>query len=91
MQFEEFVRQVDGAVRAASPVDAFAQGKTARWTTRARSAEVAVVEPRNVSVTLGSAGTPGPDARAADTTWYPIDAALVPVVSRRIAAYLGEA
>ncbi len=59
MQFEEFVRQVDAAVREASPVDAFAHESTARWTTRARSAEVAVVEPRNVSVTLGSAGKAG--------------------------------
>ncbi|HEY4439076.1 MAG TPA: hypothetical protein VGN14_01410 [Candidatus Elarobacter sp.] len=86
MQFEEFVGAVDAAVRTASPVDAFAgpEGKTARWTTRARNAEVAVVEPRNVSVTLDGSGKP-------ETTWYPIDAALVPVVSRRIAAFLGEA
>ncbi len=91
MKFEEFVREVDAAVRAASPVDAFAHDTTARWTTRTRRAEVAVVEPRNVSVTLSSSAKPGVGAPPADSTWYPIDAALVPVVSRRIAAYLGEA
>jgi hypothetical protein len=87
MQYEEFVREVDAAVRATATVDTFAkpQANLARWETRARNAAVALVEPRNVSVTLaGSSEPPG-------TTWYPIDAALVPVVSRRIAAYLGEA
>ena len=87
MQFEEFVRDVDAAVRAGTTVDRFEgpDAREARWETRARNAAVALVEPRNVSVTLaGSAEAPA-------TTWYPIDAALVPVVSRRIAAYLGEA
>jgi hypothetical protein len=87
MQYEEFVREVDAAVRASATIDAFEkpQATLARWQTRARNAAVALVEPRNVSVTLaGSAEAPG-------TTWYPIDAALVPVVSKRIAAFLGEA
>ena len=87
MQFAEFVREIDAAVRAIASVDRFdsAHASEARWETRARNAAVALVEPRNVSVTLAGS------AEAAGPTWYPIDAALVPVVSRRIAAYLGEA
>jgi hypothetical protein len=42
------------------------------------------VPPLNVSVALESPG------RADVTTWYPVDPALVPVVSGRIAAFLGE-
>jgi hypothetical protein len=52
---------------------------------RERHVDVALLPPLNVSVALQSPGQP------AVTTWYPIDAALVPVVSRRIAAYLSEA
>ena len=87
MQFNEFVREVDAAVRASATVDRFdgPQANEARWHARARNAAVALVEPRNVSVTL--TGSP----EGAGTTWYPIDAALVPVVSRRIAAHLGQA
>jgi len=87
MQYEEFVGEVDAAVRASTTVDTFTkpQAKVARWETRARNAAVALVEPRNVSVTLAGS------AEATGTRWYPIDAALVPVVSKRIAAYLGEA
>jgi hypothetical protein len=87
MQFDEFVREIDAAVRAGATVETFEgpQANHAHWKTRARNAAVALVEPRNVSVTLAGS------AEAPETTWYPIDAALVPVVSRRIAAYLGEA
>ena len=91
LEFEEFVRRVDATVRDAATVGAFAPpansrpGSQARWETRARNATVVLVPPRNVSVTLGGeSGTP-------ETTWYPVDAALVSVVSRRIAGYLGEA
>ena len=87
MQFDDFARQIDAAVRATATVDRFDEprGATASWTARGRNAAIALVPPQNVSVTLaGAAETPG-------TTWYPIDAALVPVVSRRIAGYLGEA
>jgi len=87
MEFEEFVRRVDGAVREAAAVDGFDGASTtqARWATRARNATIVLAPPRNVSVTLAAASeTPA-------TTWYPIDDALVPVVSKRIAAYLGEA
>ena len=87
MEFDEFVRKVDAAVREAAPVGGFEgpSGTQARWQTRARNATVELAPPRNVSVTLaGSAEAPA-------TTWYPIDAALVPVVSKRIAGHLGEA
>jgi hypothetical protein len=87
MQFDEFVRDVDAAVREAATVGGF-EGPTqtrARWETRGRQATVELAPPRNVSVTLAGA------AEAPATTWYPIDAALVPVVSRRIAGHLGEA
>ncbi|MEA2689764.1 MAG: hypothetical protein QOJ39_866 [Candidatus Eremiobacteraeota bacterium] len=87
MEFGEFVRRVDAAVRDAAAVGGFddASDTRARWETRARSATVELAPPRNVSVTLAAAAEPPA------TTWYPIDAALVPVVSKRIAAYLGEA
>jgi hypothetical protein len=87
MQFDDFARQVDAAVRAAASVDRFDEpsGATASWSARGRNAALALVPPQNVSVTLaGASEKPG-------TTWYPIDAALVAVVSRRIAGYLGEA
>lgn len=83
MQFEEFVRQVDAAVRGAASVDRFAaEAENAVWAARGRSADVTLVPPRNVSVTLTGSGTD------AGTTWYPIDAALVPVVSQRIARHV---
>ena len=86
MQFDDFARQVDAAVRSAASVDRFEEhAAAASWTARGRNAAIALVPPQNVSVTLaGASEKPG-------TTWYPIDAALVPVVSRRIAGYLGEA
>ena len=86
MEFEEFVRQVDAAVRAGTSVDRFAgeRPNAAAWTAGSRGADVALVPPRNVSVTLTGASA------NADTTWYPIDAALVPVVSQRIAGHLRE-
>jgi hypothetical protein len=87
MQFDQFVRELDTAVRALGVVDGPDASKTdsVSWFTRGRRADVALVPPLNVSVALQ--GPSGP----ASTTWYPIDAVLVPLVSRRIAAYLSEA
>ena len=87
MEFDEFVRRIDGAVREAAAVEGFdgPSATEARWATRARNVTIVLAPPRNVSVTL--AGTTEPPA----TTWYPIDTALVPVVSKRVAAYLAEA
>jgi hypothetical protein len=86
MHFDEFVRHVDAAIRAAATVDHVQepQGAAASWSARSRSAVVALAPPQNVSVTLAG----GAEAQA--TTWYPIDAALVPVVSKRIAGHLSE-
>jgi hypothetical protein len=87
LEFADFVHRVDRAVREAATVGALdaPSGDTARWSTRGRSATVESVAPRNVSVTLAG------DRESPATTWYPCDAALVAVVSRRIASYLGEA
>lgn len=86
MQFEEFVTLVDAAVRDGAPVGRCdAHDRDAVWSSGARTASVALVPPLNVSVALAGA------AERAETTWYPIDAALVPVVSRRIASFLSEA
>jgi hypothetical protein len=87
MQFDEFVHEIDRAVRVLGPVEAFdATAPTVvAWTAGSRSAAVALVPPLNVSVALARPGQPDV------TTWYPVDAALVPVVSRRIAAFLSEA
>ncbi len=85
MQFDDFARAVDAAVRAAAPVER-ADGPSdsaATWDVRDLRAAIALVPPQNVSVTLTR-------PRAADdVTWYPIDAALVPVVSKRIGHHLG--
>jgi hypothetical protein len=88
MSFDEFVRNVDAAIVAhtAGLQRAEPQPAEASWTARTRNATVALVEPRNVSVTLA-----GPAGSKATTTWYPIDSALVPVVANRIAGYLSEA
>ncbi|HYW54077.1 MAG TPA: hypothetical protein VE826_08905 [Dongiaceae bacterium] len=86
MQFDEFVRLVDSAVRDTTTVERHepqGDGKAA-WVLRSRTASVALVPPLNVSVALEGGAQP------AQTTWYPIDAALVPVVSRRIAGFLSE-
>jgi hypothetical protein len=85
MQFDEFARELDGAVRSWGPVEACETSPTqVSWTAGIRRADVVLVPPLNVSVALG---TPGhPDV----TTWYPVDPALVPVVSSRIAAFLSE-
>ena len=86
MQFDEFVRELDGAVRTLGPVETYDDSSATRasWTAGVRSAAVALVPPLNVSVALESPGHPDV------TTWYPVDAALVPVVSSRIAAFLSE-
>ena len=81
MQFDEFVRQLDGAVGA----KATAAGDRAVWTDASRTATVTAVAPRNVSVALEDGGREVPP-----TTWYPVDAALVPVVSKRIAEFFGK-
>jgi hypothetical protein len=85
MQFDDFARAIDAAVRAAAPVER-ADGPrdaAASWDARELRASIALVPPQNVSVTLTR-------PRAVDdVTWYPIDAALVPVVSKRIARHLG--
>jgi len=81
MQFDEFVRQLDGAVGT----KATAAGDRAVWTDHARTATVTAVPPRNVSVALAENGRELPP-----TTWYPVDAALVPVVSKRIAEFFGK-
>ncbi|HEX3550682.1 MAG TPA: hypothetical protein VHT53_09915 [Candidatus Elarobacter sp.] len=86
LEFADFVHRVDAALRSSTHAERFdAASAMARWTTRERTATVESVAPRNVSVTLDGAG------ESAVTTWYPCDAALVAVVSRRIASYLGEA
>jgi hypothetical protein len=87
LEFADFVQRVDRAVREGADAGAFdpGSGGPARWSTRARSATVESVAPRNVSVTLAG------DRESPATTWYPCDAALITVVSRRIASYLGEA
>jgi len=87
MQFDEFVRDVDAAIRALGTTEGrqTIDGTTATWTVRERRVDVALLPPLNVSVALLGTG------HAPNTTWYPIDPALVPVVSRRIAGYLSEA
>jgi hypothetical protein len=85
MQFDEFVRELDGAVRSQGPVESSDASSTrVSWTAGVRRADVVLVPPLNVSVALGSPGRPDV------TTWYPVDPALVPVVSSRIAAFLSE-
>ncbi len=86
MQFDAFVRELDTAVRSLGPVeshDTSAAGKVS-WSAGERRADVALVPPLNVSVALASPGRPDV------TTWYPVSEELVPLVSRRIAAYLSE-
>jgi hypothetical protein len=87
MQFDQFTAEVDAAVRALGAVEQYDTSKkdAVTWGVRERHVDVALLAPRNVSVALQSPGQPSV------TTWYPIDPALVPVVSRRIAAYLSEA
>ena len=86
MTFAEFITTVGATIRTNAEIEHVPAGSTlATWSARTRRANVALLEPRNVSVTLsGEDGKP-------DTTWYPIDAALVPVVSNRITGYLSEA
>ena len=87
MQFDQFVRLIDAAIRESTTVDRSAgpQKGDVRWSARGRTAAMALVPPLNVSVSLDD----GPDGGG--TTWYPIDQKLVPVVSRRIARFLSEA
>lgn len=88
MQFDEFVRLLDDAVRAKASAGRRDGGNAneAVWSARTRSATVTLVPPLNVSVALREGEREG-----MPTTWYPVDAALVPVVSNRIAGFLGEA
>jgi hypothetical protein len=80
MQFDEFVLLIDAAIRETTAVESGRENGTATWSARSRTAEVALVPPLNVSVSLDGA----------ETRWYPIAQALVPVVSRRIASFLSE-
>jgi hypothetical protein len=87
MKFDEFVADLKATMQKSDPHVAFdgAQASThASWSLRERSVAVDLVPPLNVSVTLNGTQVPV-------TTWYPIDSALVPVVSRRITGYLSEA
>ena len=86
MQFDEFVRELNGAVRRLGPVESFDDSAvtSVSWVAGERRAAVALVPPLNVSVALGSPGRPDV------TTWYPVDRNLVPLVSRRIAGFLSE-
>jgi hypothetical protein len=87
LQFDDFIAQLDRVIAgevAAATLSGPSAGAHAAWKMRERLADVALVPPLNVSVTLSGAQPP-------QTTWYPIDAALVPIVSRRIATFLREA
>jgi hypothetical protein len=86
MQFDQFIRDLDAAVHEIIASAKLNSGTdTATWTAGTRTAEVAALAPRNVSLALAEAGKPPA------MTWYPVDPALVPVVSQRIAGYLQEA
>jgi hypothetical protein len=87
MKFDEFVDELRSTMRGSDSgvtFDATAGTLRASWSLRERSVAVELVPPLNVSVTLQGSQAPV-------TTWYPINAALVPVVSRRISGYLSEA
>jgi len=85
MQFDEFVKELDTVIRATPKIErTSASGKQVTWSANDRKAAVTLAPPLNVSVELG-----GADSRE-QTTWYPVDAALVPVVSGRILRYLGQ-
>jgi hypothetical protein len=85
MQFDEFARELDSVIRATPKIErTSASGDQVVWSANARRAAVTLAPPLNVSVELG-----GGDSRA-QTTWYPVDAALVPVVSDRILRFLGQ-
>jgi hypothetical protein len=81
MAFDAFIREIDAAVSAGG-AGVVARSNSASWAAGEREVDIAVVPPQNVSVSLKSPGA------KTDTTWYPIDPALVPVVSRRIAGFL---
>jgi hypothetical protein len=86
MQFEQFIRDIDTEVKkiiAAAKLDGGSE--TATWTAGTRKSELAPLAPRNVSLALVETGKPPV------MTWYPIDAALIPVVAQRIAGFLQEA
>ena len=85
MQFDEFVSALAGVLRATPGAAYTPSERSVSWSARAREATVALVPPLNVSLTLRDAGG------APITNWYPIDAALVPVVSQRVAGFLSEA
>ena len=87
MQFDEFTSALDKSVQTSGAAAAFAGAgdkHAASWSLGARSVAVALVPPLNVSVTLLGGAAP-------DTKWYPVNPALVAVVSQRIAGYLNGA
>jgi hypothetical protein len=83
MQFEEFVSALEAQLRDTPGAAFAAKERAVTWTMQKRVAIVALVPPLNVSVTLSGA------AAEPVTNWYPIDAALVTVVSNRVAGFLG--
>ncbi len=84
MQFDEFAKSVETNVKSLSQAEGSATATSVSWKKQSREATVALVPPLNVSVTLEGAGAPV-------TTWYPVDAALVSLVSNRVAGFLSEA
>lgn len=85
MQFEEFVTALENALRSTPGATLAKHERTVSWSARARAATIELVPPLNISLTLAeNSGSPM-------TNWYPIDAALVPVVSGRVAGFLSEA
>lgn len=85
MQFDEFVSALETSLRATPGATFTAHDRTVSWSARAREATIALVPPLNISLTLNDPGG------SPVTNWYPIDAALVPVVSHRVAGFLSEA
>lgn len=85
MQFDEFVRALEAELHATPGATHTAHERTASWSARTRQATIELVPPLNISLTLSDA------SGAPVTNWYPIDAKLVPVVSGRVAGFLGEA
>ena len=76
---------IDSAVRSLGTSGTLAaEPKRAVWTAGQRHADLTLVPPLNSSLALA---TPG---QADVTTWYPVDKALVGVISHRIAGFFRE-